>query len=398
MDADAVVQIARKTQVNDAGRTYPVSLINIWSPLGLLPTGPEKHLRSLAVEVAAELPDDSSSMDALKHVFEKLRPFKVESFKIEQKWRKLITTELAKLEVTGGNGGDLTMDMLVCYHSMLWKTGHGWTYRRTPKEMNIKSGYLPAVLNVFADATHMDTRLSNESLETLDLRTGQVDEELAAVVGGYDDWKQIGVMEFFASTLTLSKPLLGPTSQNTVRVNVGDGNRWGCVPAQQDAIDRGEQSWTNTYSEDSFTMTPSPKMLYDIRPQAIERMVFAQFVAQYRLLERSGRETDDAEKQLSPGNTVGPPSDTPIAGTAEMAPTLVRFSNSRIYKKRMHEEGNRLPIATCMDQTLDDRTKRYLFKPWREPENVMKEVEFDADVLKSCDEVRLELYPTSCLD
>ena len=43
-------------------------LIIIWSHLGLLPTGPEKHLRSLAVEVAAELPDDSSSMDALKRV------------------------------------------------------------------------------------------------------------------------------------------------------------------------------------------------------------------------------------------------------------------------------------------------------------------------------------------
>ena len=399
MEASAVVLMARRTQVKDLSRVHPVSLINIWSPMSLLPTGPESHLRSLAVAVAGELPEACPSMGVLKLIFEKLKPFKIQSLKIDHKWKRLIVAELAKLELTEEMGGDFNMKWLVSYHSMLWKTGHGWTYRRTPEEMNVERGYHPTALGVFDDITCVETRLGRERLESLDLRLGQVDEDLAAVAGNYDDWKKIGVFEFCASALMASNPLEGPTSQETVVVSIGDGNRWGCVPATQATIDRGEKSWTNTLSEEQFTLTNSMKKLYDIRPHAIERMVFAQFLAQYRLLKPSGRETKDAERQLGQSE-VGPLSDTTIAGTTEGAPTegaptLLKLSNSRIVKKRKQEEGNLLPMVKCMDQTLDDRAKRYLFKPWRQPETMMQDEEFDAAIMEACDEVRLELYPTS---
>ena len=397
MEAVSVVEIARRTQVQDLSRMHPVSLINIWSPLGLLPTDSESHFRSLAVEAAAELPEVCPSMQVLKHVFMKLKPFKIESLKIEHKWRRLIAAELAKLEVTEEIAGDFSMKWLVSYHSMLWKTGHGWTYQRTPMEMNIKSAYHPTSLGVFGDVICVETRLGRERLDTPDLRLGQLDEGLAAVVGNYDDWKKIGVMEFCASCLSVSHPLLGPTSQQTIEVSIGDGNQWTCVPATQDTIDRGEQKWVNTLSQEEFTLTNSIKKLYDIRPDAIARMVFAQFLAEYRLLYPSGRETTEAKKELGQ-NTVGPLSDTAIAGTTQLAPTLLKLSNSRIIKKRKEEEGNLLPMVKCVDQTLDDRAKRYLFLPWREPEEVMLEEEFDADVIKACDKVRLELYPTSYIE
>ena len=392
MEAGALVQMARTTQVEDLSRVHSVSLINIWSPMSLLPTGPESHLRSLAVEVAGELPEASPTMDVLKHIFNKLKHFKIQ---IDHKWKRLIVAELAKLELTEEIDGGFNMKWLVSYHSMLWKTGHGWTYRRTPEEMNIRHGYHPTALGVFGDVTCVETRLSRETLETLDLRCGQLDEDLAAVVGGYDDWKKIGVMEFFASAL--SNPLEGPTSQKTVAVSVKDSNSWGCVPATPANIDRGEQCWVNILSEERFTLTNSMKKLYDIRPQAIEEMVFAQFLSEYRLLKTGERETKDAEKQLGQC-TVGPPSETQIAGTTAMAPTLVKLSNSCIMKKKKQEEGNHLPRVNCMDQTLDDRTKRFLFRPWHEPEKLMEEEEFDMAVLNACDKVRLELYPTSCID
>ena len=377
---------------------HPVSLINIWSPLGLLPTGPELHLRSLAVEVAAELPEVCPSMDVLKHIFDKLKPFKIQSLKIEHKWRRVIAAELAKLELAEEIAGDFNMKWLVSYHSMLWKTGHGWTYQRTPKEMNIKWAYHPAALGVFGDLTCAETRLRGERLETPDLRLGQLDEGLAAVVGNYDDWKKIGVMEFFASCLTLSHPLTGLTSQKTEEVSVGGAISWGCVPATPAATDKGEQSWVNILSEEEFTLTNSHRKNYMIRPPAIERMVFAQFVAEYRLLHLTGNETKDAEKKLGQTGTVGPPSNTLIAGTTEMAPTIVRLGNSRIMKKFLHEESNRLPMVKCVDQTLDDRAKIYLFKPWRRLELVMQQEDFDAADIKACDEVRLELYPTSYIE
>lgn len=391
MDADAVSQKAKRTQVNDVNCMHPVSLINIWSPLGLLPTGPETHLRSLAVEEAAQLREDNSLMDVVKCVYEKLKPFGIHSFKIEHKWRRIIEAELAKLELALENAGDINMKMLVCYHSMLWKTGQGWTYSRTPKEMSIKSGYHPNILGTFGDVTRVETRLSGERLETLDLEVGQLDEDLAAVIGNYDNWKTIGILEFFARVIT---PLVGPTSQRTVAITVGDGNHWACVPVTQEGIDRGEQSWVNNLSREEFVLTDSMLRLYDIRPEAIELMSYAQFVAQYRRVKKGGREERDVKDKVDQ-NMVGPPSDTIIAGTSGLAPTLVKFSNGRFVTKMKHEEGYLLPMVKCMDQTLDNRTKRYLFKPWREPERVMQEEEFDVAVMKECDEVRLQLYPTS---
>ena len=76
----------------------------------------------------------------------------------------------------------------------------------------------------------------------------------------------------------------------------------------------------------------------------------------------------------------------------------MRLGNSRIMKKFLHEESNRLPMVKCVDQTLDDRAKIYLFKPWRRLELVMQQEDFDAADLKACDEVRLELYPASYIE
>ena len=90
-------------------------------------------------------------------------------------------------------------------------------------------------------------------------------------------------------------------------------------------------------------------------------------------------------------------SNTPT-GTLEMAPTIMKCSNERFVRKWKQEESNQLVMVKCVDQTLDDRTKRYLFKPWRKPEVVMDQEEFSAEVLNNCDKVRLQLFPTSCIN
>ena len=312
-DADTVVKIARQTQVEDSGHLHPVSLVDIWSPSGLLPSSREKQWRSMAVEVASKLPGDYSSLDVLRHIFEKLKPFGMDSLKIDDKWKRLIKDELARLGVT--QGGTVHMKMLLCYHSMLWKTGQGWTYHRTPEEMSIKWGYHPNTLSVFGDVTREETRLSGEVLEPLDLTAGQLDADLAAAVGNYDEWKKIGVVEFFASALTLDKPLLGPTSQNMVAVSVEEVNQWACVPVTQEGLDRGEQRWPNTLSDEEFMLSNSMKRLYDIRPHEVEEMVYAQFLTQYRPVDKGGREERDLKKKMGESSTVGPPSDALVAGT-----------------------------------------------------------------------------------
>ena len=196
---------------------------------------------------------------------------------------------------------------------------------------------------------------------------------------------------------TASPPMVGPTSQRTVEVIVGDGNQWGCMPATQESIDRGEEIWPNTLSREEFVLSNDIKRQYDIRPEGIQGMSFAQFVSQYRLVDKGGREEKDIEGKVDE-NMMGPPSNAMIAGTSELAPTIVKFSNGRFVRKKKQEEGNLLPMVRSLDQTLDDKTKRYLFEPWRRPERVMQQEEIQADVIKQCDKVRLQLYPTYFID
>ena len=74
----------------------------------------------------------------------------------------------------------------------------------------------------------------------------------------------------------------------------------------------------------------------------------------------------------------------------------MRFKNSAILKLR--EKKNLIPMLMSQDQTLDNASKVYLFKPWRRPELLLREeslAAFTEDELKACDRVRLELFPES---
>ena len=50
----------------------------------------------------------------------------------------------------------------------------------------------------------------------------------------------------------------------------------------------------------------------------------------------------------------------------------MRFKNSAILKLR--EKKNLIPMLMSQDQTLDNASKVYLFKPWRRPELLLREV------------------------
>ena len=122
---------------------------------------------------------------------------------------------------------------------------------------------------------------------------------LAAVTGTHDDWKEIGLLQFFAETLTTGDPLLGPVSQGTATVSIEAVNRWGCAKVTQESIDRGEVCWPNILSDEECVLTNSMKRLCDIRPDKIKNMTFAQFLTQYRLIDdKSGREHASLTKQL----------------------------------------------------------------------------------------------------
>ena len=383
--------MALKWQV-DSDHLHPVSLLDIWSPKGLVPDQRESHMRSLAEKEAGKLPDDCSPVDAILAICETLKPHGLEQCKIDDGWRKLLSQQLGELEELGSR-----RNILLSYHSLLWKTGQGWTYQRTLKERFVHNPYHPAILGVFGDKTIVKTELYGERLESLDLTKGGLHHSLAGTTGTHDDWKEIGLLQFFAETLTVDEPLVGPVSQKTVAVSVANVSRWGCTKAKQERIDMGEVCWPNSLSPEEFVLTNSFKKLYDMRLDVIEGMPFAQLLTQYReIKDKDGREYKSVVQELGNGN-VGPLSKTHlIAGTQKKAPRSMKFSNSTILKLR--ENRNFLPMLTSHDQTLDNASKVYLFQPWRRPEVLLREENIAAiteEDLKACDRIRLELFPES---
>ena len=398
-----MVKAAKESQV-DMAHVHPISLLDIWSPMGLIPDQKESYMRRLVEQETAKLSDDCSSVGALHIICEKLKPHGLDGCRIDTKWKRLLFQQLGRLEELALLG-DVDANMILSYHMLLWKTGRAWTYKRTPKERNVHCPYHPTILGVFCDKTNVTTELSGEKPKLLDLTEGHLHHSLAAVTGTYDDWKEIGLLQFFAETLTTGDPLLGPVSQGTATVSIESVNRWGCAKVTQESIDRGEVCWPNILSDEEFVLTNSKKKLCDIRPDTIKNMPFAQFLTQYRLIDdESGREHKSLTKQLPDvvpaavdQTAIGPLARTTlIAGTLERAPRFMRFSNSSILKLR--EKKNIIPMLSSGDQTLDDVSKVFLFRPWRRPEALLREdnmASITEEELKACDRVRLELFPES---
>ena len=390
-----MVKKAKEIQV-DMTSVHPISLLDIWSPRGLIQDQQDSSLRSLAEQETAKLSDDYTSVDALLIVCKKLKPHGLEGCKIDAEWKRLLCQQLGRLEELT-SVADSDVNMLLNYHMLLWKTGRGWTYKRAPNERNVHNPYHPLILGVFCDKTNVKTELSGEKPEHLDLEKDQLHHTLAAVTGTHDDWKEIGLLQFFAETLTVDEPLLGPVSQGTVTVSPESANMWGCATVTQKSMDMGEDCWPNTLSNDEFILSNSMKKLFDIRPDTIKDMPFVQLLTQYRLIDdEGGREHRSLRLELAHSD-IGPLSRTTlIAGTMERAPRSMRFRNSSILKLR--DKKNLIPMLNSGSQTLDDASKVFLFRPWRRPEVLLREDNLAFVVeeeLNTCDKVRLELFPES---
>ena len=212
-EAVDAVQMARKHQVG-LEPIHPLSLLDIWSPGGLLPSENEEHLRECLIKEAANVHSDVSTVDALVYISGRLRR-QLEACKMDKDWAKVFSMELKKLEgVLPGN-----LDLLVQYHVLLRKTGRGWTYVRSVKEMSVTDAYHPKILTSLRDHMTSRTQLMCESLDNYDPDEGKLDESLAAMVGsGHQDFKQIGILQFFAQADYGAEPLRGPTSQGTTPV------------------------------------------------------------------------------------------------------------------------------------------------------------------------------------
>lgn len=347
---------------------------------------------------AKKLDNHTNTIDAVIHIAERLMRCGLQHCKFDPEWKRLIRTLLGKLEgVNMLRSGDI--DKLVRYHHLLWKTGEGWTYTRSLREMSMTDAYQPRILTALEDNMSSITQMSCESLD--DFETDTMEGEFSALIGSVEDWKVISIIQFFAETEGQATRLTGPISQKTKAVHVKDGNDWTWLPATEASDALKEQKWPGVLIQEDFTRTNSMKKLYELRPDeepgnpGVEGMCFAEFLCQYRHIKRNHPQYKRILRLLKESaDKLGPRCErTLIAGTLEMAPKFLKLKNDEIVA--LKEKKDVIIRLAANDQVLSDKSKVYLFGNWRRPEKSLLEEEVARADIKHCDAVRLQLFPSS---
>ena len=142
------------------------------------------------------------------------------------------------------------------------------------------------------------------------------------------------------------------------------------------------------------------RVLYEMRPAAMETMTLAQFATQYvELKRRTGLcETqrrlayENTVAEIDPVTRVGPDSLDLIAGPSNRpAPLSMKLRNEKIMVKRSRGE-NAVPLL-LYSGAVNKYANRLLFSPWRELESL----DVDREEIETATErqARLELFPMS---
>lgn len=292
------------------------------------------------------------------------------------------------------------IDAMLQYHVMLWKTGDGWTYRRNQQEMQVMAPYNPHVLGVLQSQMMATSQFHEEPSDSTLPGQERLDGRLAGMVGSFEDWKEINVLQFLSDTL--DKPLTGPTSQDTFAVWTSkDVPSWSWVPL--DGKDTDDTVFLDVEVEEHIVRTQKVEKDYENRPkgETVDSMTFAQFACDYRKVK--GQQRISYKKKLEElGNgPIGPVSDKLVAGTNMKAPLFMELTDSSIMKmhsKTAWQDKRVIARKPNQDQSLDSKTKVMLYCPWRRMETDLVQEKVESADKGLCDMRRLQLFPASIHD
>ena len=347
-------------------------------------------MRQHIIKEAANVRPDVTTVEALTYVSGRLLR-QLQGCQMDKDWPDVFRKELTKLEGVCPEN----LDLLVQYHSVLRKTGQGWTYARSVKEMAVTDPYHPKILSSLGSPMSSTTQLLCERLDAFDPPAGHLDASLAATVGSdVEDFKQIGILQFFAQTDHSNEPLKGPTSQETIPLFVDwDKPSYNFRPQTESDRLSNEEEFHGTIHEEVFIRTDNMWKLFAMRADDVRRMCFAQFLCDYRRVTRSTLEYNRLLEALRRENSyLGPRCEkTMIAGTLETAPKFMMTKNDGIVRLR---DSRQKILRLVMDhQSLSVKTKIILFGQWNRLEEALQDP--DEDAIRQCDAVRLLLFPAS---
>ena len=377
--AKAVVDVAHRCQIGDV--VFPLSLLNIWTPSGWMPSEEEKVLRNRAEELSHERDDGEDVEEAILDItrilqdeglFEEL-VFEDVDCDIKQSMRKSLV-EMCPHQPRGAVNG------LMWYHMLLLRTGgkNQWTWKRNCGETLVVA-YHPLLLEALQERTEVRVAVETEFWEP----ESSCDEDSPEdpLMGGFA-WKEVSILKFLDGVS--KEKFEEPVSQATVTVITRQEHEL----KFKDSDERDEECddvFVNSKDESFIITNGDLKKLYAKRPEArgVKDMLFGQFIVDYY------RKQPRQPAIIDHVSGVGEESEEPIVGGDCRAPLAMKLSNNVIMKKRC-ETVKPVPLL-LRSNTLDRYGERMLFQPWRNDDELLQpQSEEDKEKQR---QNRLELFP-----
>ena len=244
-----------------------------------------------------------------------------------------------------------------------------------------------------------------EQIETGDF--GQDEAPTGFAPSSFGKWREVSVLEFINGCIPGSKVprMKGPSNQPIVQIvtEKDPSLTWRALTDTEqeedgdegEDVDRGEDVFLSKQGRPYMRTMGDIRVLYEMRPPAMEEQTLAEFATRYIVLKPS-REThrrlsyENIVAEIDPATRVGPDSLDLIAGSPNRAaPVSMKLRNDKIMVKRSRGE-NAVPLF-LYSGGLNRYANRLLFSPWREIETL----NVDREEIETATEraVRLELFP-----
>ena len=377
--ARSIVKVAKEKQEGEC--CFPLSLLDIWTPEGTIPSDKEQTLRAKILKLSNEKGAGEDVVEAIATFADMvLEEGLFEEVITEGVERNILQSMKAKLIELNPELPSTVLNALTWYHTLLFRTGgsNQWTLRRKCGETKVVP-YHPLLLEALKERVEVRTALTAEHLEAEEYNFAPPLQERALINPA---WTNISVLKFVSGVFGENyKEMM---SQSSVALKTSQDQER-CFRESTERDEEIDDIFLNRKDESFIIINGDLRKLYAKRPHRLAKLTFAQFVLLYY------KKKPHHKAIVYPGSDIGEESDVPIVGGETNAPVCMKLSNGIIMKKRSEKN---LPVPLLSpSNTLDKFGERMLFRPWRTLEELLHEDTEEEQ--RQLMENRLALFPMS---
>ena len=320
------------------------------------------HLRGLAIELGQQYTNETSTRDAIIEIAKSLAKEGLNKMP-NCKLKDIIEDQREK------HYEEEDEALLQAYHYLIWNTagaaGQQCTLPRACGESAI-SPFLPAILEATQMRVEAETVIRGESID-LHRRRQHMDSDMSTYLQEPEGWKEIGVLEFFNSSLPPEKRLKAMRSRPIVQVITSRTKTLTWKEAQDSDEHKGEEIFITPMGKQYVRSDGDVRKLFEVRPPLMGRMPLGQFASEFRLVHPSDHGYENAKSTIDEGSLLGPATEQKVAGTTDVfLPNCMELLNTGILTRRKEKAA----ILQLYEGTCTKYSSHLLWTPWLTLEEV----------------------------